>query len=442
MADDRWLYAWALGSIALGGGSLLFPLYVVELGADAFALGILGASAAFLGAPGAFLVGRIADRSGRRRPFVVGALIAVALVLAVVPFTDSVPVVVVGNAVVWFAAAAAGPVLTLLVTVGKPEQRWQDRIARLNTFQGWGWAGGLVLGIAWTGAGSRLFDPLVVQRTFFGAIAVCGAVAALLAARTLPSEGGTVGGVRRERLEGAVATARRPNVRGATFQFTPSRLFWLTRSLSPRRLIARFTPALSTYFLAVTLFFAGFSVFFAPLPAFLTDVGYGDGLIFALYLVSSLGSAAFYARVGELAGRYDLTVLQTGGLVVRTVAFPLVALLGTGLATSAVGVALTGLDFLCIGLAWAIIAVTAATLVSRLSPAAIRGEMLGVYTAVSTLAGGIGSFVGGLLATTGDFTLAFGTAGALVLAGAGLVLIVRLLARPATATASVGRPDN
>lgn len=54
--------------------------------------------------------------------------------------------------------------------------------------------------------------------------------------------------------------------------------------------------------------------------------------------------------------------------------------------------------FLVVGLTWAVIAVTAATIVTRMAPAAIRGEALGTYAAVSAVAGGIGSLLGGALA--------------------------------------------
>lgn len=82
MAGSRWLYAWGLGSIAQGGASLLVPLYIVALGADPIALGadpielgLLAATAVFAGAPGALLVGRLADRliSDGRGPPLTGA---------------------------------------------------------------------------------------------------------------------------------------------------------------------------------------------------------------------------------------------------------------------------------------------------------------------------------------------------------------------------------
>jgi MFS family permease len=118
MDTDRWLIAWALAGVALGGASLLVPLYVVALGGGATALGVLAGTAALAGAPGALLVGRLADRTGHRRSYLVGSLGLVAATLVALPVRPGIWAVVTANAVVWFAAAAAGPVVTLPSTVG------------------------------------------------------------------------------------------------------------------------------------------------------------------------------------------------------------------------------------------------------------------------------------------------------------------------------------
>jgi len=80
--------------------------------------------------------------------------------------------------------------------------------------------------------------------------------------------------------------------------------------------------------------------------------------------------------------------------------------------------------FVVVGLTWAVIAVSAATLVTRLSPPIVRGEALGVYGALSTVASGVGSVLGGWLAAAG-YGRAFAVAGGLVLAGVGVVLVLR-----------------
>jgi MFS family permease len=72
-----------------------------------------------------------------------------------------------------------------------------------------------------------------------------------------------------------------------------------------------------------------------------------------------------------------------------------------------------------------VIAVTATTIVTRLAPASLRGEALGVYAALGSLAGGAGSVLGGWLAADAGFTTTFGVAGALVFAGAVLIVLLR-----------------
>lgn len=425
MKKHRWLFAWGLGSIALGAASLLVPLYVVHLGGDPFELGLLGAVAAFVGTPGALVWGRLADRTANPRGVILFSLVGVGLFLGVMPLSTSIPVLILGNALLWLVFAAAGPVLTLLVVADVPEREWNREIALLNKYQGYGWAGGLLLGIAWSATAGRLVSPAATQQSLF---VVCGAiavVAAALLARWVPSPSARrLGRIDPERVGRILSTGRR-GVRGATFLFNPNRLYWTTRSVRPGRLADRFTRTLAAYFLGVVLFFTGFSAFFAPLPLYLTGVGFSSDLVFGLYLVSGLGSAAFYTWAGKLSSRVDLRVLQSGALGIRAVAMPLVALVGTAFAAGGVGTVVSGVLFVLIGVSWAVIAVTAGTIVTRIAPAGIRGEALGVYTALSVLAGGIGSIGGGALANALGFTVAFGAAGLVILAGAGVVIALR-----------------
>lgn len=436
MSTDRWLVAWGLGSVALGAASLLVPLYFVAVGGGVVMLGVLAGVGAAAGAPGALLVGRVADRTGRRRGFVVGALATVAVVLAVLPSVSDPLLIVLANAAVWFAAGAAAPVLTLLVTVGHPESEWSDRFAVLNVYGGWGWAGGLVLGTVWTAVAGRLVGTVPAQRALLLVCAAAAGIAALLARPLLPPDSVDADAPRPARVARALARARRVPTRSATFPVGPARVYWLTRSLHPRRLIARLTPALGLYFAAVAVFFVGFGAFWGPLPLVLTDAGYGGTAVFALYLVSSVGSALFFRGAGRLANRYGDGWTQAAGLAVRGICLPAVALVGLALPASYPGLAANVALFAVVGLTWAVVAVTAATIVTRLAPAAIRGEALGVYTALSGLASGVGSLLGGWLAGRG-FLLAFGVAGGAVLVGATLVAALWWRDRSATAVETV-----
>jgi len=440
MSTPRWLYAWALASVALGGASLLFPLYLIELGADPFLLGVLAASAAASGAPGAFLFGRIADRTGRKRALMLGALSVITIALVFVPFARSIWVVIVANVAVWFSFAAVGPVLTLLVVRGVDASAWQNRIARLSSLQGWGWAGGLLLGALWTGIGEQYMRPILAQRVLFFACAACTTGAAFGARLYLPTDPERKAPTA-DRVRRATLRARRFSLQGASFPFTPSRVFgWSMRRFSPQVLLDRFSLELVVYYGAVLLFFLGFTAFFAPLPIYLEGLGFGSGAIFWLYLVSSLGAAAYFLRAATLSQQYNDGALQSSGLLARGLAIPAVALVGTVTGASTVGLVLETILFLLIGVTWAIIAVTAATIVTRLAPAAIRGEALGTYAAVSAVAGGIGSLLGGAVAEV-SFLLAFTVAGSFVLLGSLLVYRLRTLVDTPDSSSSTNGKD-
>jgi MFS family permease len=104
---------------------------------------------------------------------------------------------------------------------------------------------------------------------------------------------------------------------------------------------------------------------------------------------------------------------------------PLVAIVGAALGAGAFGTVAAVVLFGVIGVSWAVIAVTAGTIVTRLAPAQLRGEALGVYAALAALAGGVGSIAGGVLANALGFVTAFAAAGAVILAGAAVVGITR-----------------
>ncbi|ELZ22250.1 major facilitator superfamily protein [Halosimplex carlsbadense 2-9-1] len=424
---DRWLYSWALGSVAFGGASLLVPLYLVQLGASPVQLGYLAASAALVGAPGAVLFGRLANRVDSRRTLVLATLAVVALALAAVPLLTDVTAVIVANAALWLVVGSVAPVLTMLVVDAAPESAWSERIGLLNKYQGYGWAGGLVLGTVWPLVGVRLVGAGSATRALFWLLAACAGASAVGAARTLPrpASDAHVTSEPKVRRIARLVTNTRLSVRGATFPFSPNRLYWTTRGLDPRRLRGRLDAALTTYLVAATLFFTGFAAFWAPLPLFFTDASFDSGQIFGLYLVSSLASAVLYEGVGRFAARYDVRLLQSGALAVRGVLFPAVALVG-GLGALSVDLAVAGVALAAIGATWAVIAVVGTAIVTRLAPPAARGEVLGVHTALGAVAGGVGGVLGGWAASLGYLT-AFAVAGALVLAGSGLVLSLRAL---------------
>ena len=430
--ENRWLLAWAAGYAAVGAASLLVPLYAITLGAGPFLVGLVAATAALAGVPGALLWGRLAERTGRHRTFLLVSLGLTTISLAVVPLVSTLDLVLVANAVLWFAVAAAAPVLTLLVVADTPEHEWDTRIGVLSKYQGYGWLLGLLAGAAWNGIGIQFVAATDAQRVFFYALAAVTALAFVAGYRLFP--GSTVSiqefGQSRRSIERLVRGSGR---RVGLNPISPLRVFWSVRRLHPRRLVHAFPRRLLVYLLAVFVAFTGFAAFFGPLPAFLTtDARLTTGDIFAVFLASSAASAVYYTRAGKLSSRRGPYLPQFVALATRAVFFGLVgvaALLPVG------RYALLLASFTTIGLTWAVIAVTAASIVTRLAPTNLRGDALGAYTALSGLATGVGSLLGGAIAARVGYLVAFLVAAGLVVTG--LALAYSLYQRPAQITPGV-----
>ncbi|WP_435182624.1 MFS transporter [Halobellus sp. EA9] len=423
---DGWLYGWALGYAAVGAASLLVPLYAIELGAGALVVSLIAATAAFAGVPGAILWGRLVTRTRRRRPFILVALGLTAVVFLLLPFLGSPWSVLVVNAALWFVIAAAAPVLNIIVVEGFGTDQWTRRFGLLNHYQGYGWLAGLAAGGAWSSvAGPQLgLASLPAMRLFFVVSAVATVGGFLLVVARYP-EASTISEQRFRRLVRRLRLNGGTSVRSARgVPFGPVRIYWALRDIGGgnvlTRLRTRFSGTLLRYLLGATIFFAGFSAFFGPLPAYLVDAGYATDEVFALFIVNSAASAAVYARAGALATTRDPLGLQVGALGFRVVAFPIVAVAGAAVAPP-FGLLVVGALFLAIGASWAFITVTATALVSRLAPESARGEALGLYTAIGSLGGGLGSVLGGAVAEGVGYLVAFLAAGGLVVVAIGLV---------------------
>lgn len=411
---DRWLLAWGAGYAAVGAASLLVPLYAITLGADAFLVGSIAATAAIAGVPGALLWGRLAERTGRHRSFVLISLGLSTVALATIPFASSVAIVLVANALLWFAVSAAAPVLTLLAVADAHEHDWDQRIGVLNTYQGYGWLLGLLAGATWNALGSTVVPASDAQRLFFFALAATTALAFVTSYRLFPGTAISVVefGRSRRSIDRLVRGAGR---RVGLNPISPLRVFWSVRKLHPRALVHAFPRQLLGYLAAIFLAFTGFATFFGPLPAYLaTDVRLGTGDIFTVFLVSSAASALCYTRAGQLSKRRGPYLPQFGALGTRALLFPIIGIT-TLLPTGELTVLLV--CFALVGISWAVIAVTAAGIVTRLAPTNLRGDALGAYTALSGLATGIGSLFGGAIATGFGYIVTFGIAGGLVFVG-------------------------
>lgn len=423
-SSDRWLYAWGLGYAAIGVATLLIPLYALSLGAGPLAVGVIEATAGLAGVPGALLWGRLADRTGNRRAFVLGSLAGTGVVLSVFPFQDSVGAVLVANGLFWFVVSAATPVVTLFMIEAAPEPDWERRIGLLNAYQRYGWVGGLLAGSVWIGVTSAEYSVITAQRSFFFVCSLAALVATPLAFYWLPPTA-TVTSDRLARSPGAVDRLVSGSGRYVKLvPYAPGRAVIALKRVGNRGALAKFPPALRQYWLTAFVFSAAFAVFFGPVPAFLTDLAYTSTAVFGFFILASLASAVVFVPAGRMVQRVGPKRFQLRALGVRALVFPAIGLVGilthTGIRSGGVAI-----GFAVVGITWAVVAVTGAGLVSRSAPRSLRGEALGVYTALSGIGGGVGGVLGGLLATMFGYPVSFGVAGVLVLLSALMLRSIR-----------------
>lgn len=409
---DRWLYGWGLGYVAIGAASVLVPVYALALGAGPFLVGLLASTAAFAGVPGALLWGRLAERSGRRRPFVLFALLAAAFLLAGMSFVARPLVLLALNAALWFVVAAAAPVCNLAMVEGVPGDRWDDQLATLNAVQGYGWVVGLLLGTAWLGLAGTA-SPTAAQRSLLLLLAGVALVATALVSVLFREE--TRPEVSQRRLQrrfGRLAT--RDLGAGRVIRLLPlgpGRVYWSLRRFDLGTLRSGLTRTPGTFLAGTALFATGSAVFWGPMPAYLDANGLATTAIFAVFLVGNLGSAVTYGRVAVVEPVVGARRIQLAGIASRAVLFPATVLLAGG------AVLLLGVVLGLIGVSWAMVAVTGPLLVSRLVPAAERPAALATYTALSSAGTGVGSVLGGALAAAAGYLVAYSVAGGLVLVG-------------------------
>jgi MFS family permease len=407
----RWFYAFTLAFVAAGSASLLLPLFAATvLNGTVGQIGLMASIASLAGVPFSILWGRLSDRLGRRKPFVILAFAGAGLALLLMSFTQSMKQLILLNALMNSAWVASAAVSTLLAIEGIDRNRWESRIGRFNRYTGAGWVGGLVIGAVWSRIAAGLPDSGL--RELFYLLAGLDLIAALLALRWIRERGVRF---KRRGFPGAVVAAG--NMLVERFRYAPFHIYYLAR---PRRLMEifhgenRFGRQLTLYFRSVVPIFMGFSAFFVPLPIFFHQaLGMESSLIYAVWIVHPLVSTLFHSRAGGLAERLGNRRLQRLALSIRIVLFPLAGLLP--LVSPGLRIPLILVLFLFTGATWAMTNVTAQGIVIKLAPENAQGQALGVYNALIGVGWILGSLLGGYVAGGLGYLAAFSLAAAFLL---------------------------
>lgn len=392
--SERWFLAFTCAFVAAGGASLLLPLFAATaLKGTVGQIGLMASAASLAGVPFSILWGRLSDRLGRRKPFVLLAFFGAGGALLLMALTRRMWQLILLNALMnsfWVASAA---VSTILAIEGVARDHWESRIGQFNRYTGAGWVSGLALGAVWSRWAAKLPDGGL--RALFYPLAALDLAAAVLVIRLLKERGGQL-----ERRGFPGVAVAMGNMLIERFRYAPFHLYYLAR---PKRLLElfrgenRFGRKLTRYYRAVVLIFMGLAAFFVTLPIFFRQALQMDNfIIYALWTVHSGTSTLLHSRAGRLAEQFGNWRVQWLALTVRMIIFPLVALLP--LAQPALRIPAIVILFLFTGTTWAMTNVTSVSITAKLAPEEARGQALGVYNALIGVGWIFGSLLGGYIA--------------------------------------------
>ena len=375
----KWVESWyisyaLLGLSAAGLIPILLPLLV---GRTSGAADIGFVMAAFsLGGLTAPLWGWLADRYRWHQRLLVRGLLGTALGAIVFPLTLSLSYRVGLAFLSGIGLAAASTVANLFIVEVHPESEWDSRIGWLQTFYGCGQVIGLVLA-GLIGQSRPEFGLWLA-----GGISVAAVVPALLGTRQ----------------ELAVITLHRPvlshPVHHAEWPVSsPQHLYHHLSMQGLRTFFASFRTPFGLFLIAWLLSFSGTAAFFSFYPVLMQKVyGVLPGLSSTGYALAAGLGLILYAPAGKWSTGTGPLLILRHALVLRIVAFIVLTILtvvsffGRGW--------LAMLLFLFIVLAWSLLSVSSTALVASLSPEN-EGEGMGIFSAVTALAGVIGSVLGG-----------------------------------------------
>lgn len=401
-----WYVAFGVVNIGLGIFSQLLPLYAYFLGAKAAEVGLLSAVGSATAIAASLFWGKLADLIPHRRPLVLLGFFSITLGYGLLAFLTNVSALFALNAGVTFLWMSAGTASTLLVLVTVPRTRWEKELGLFNAVSGVGWTVGLLVGAFWITVFARLVGQGWGLRSL-GLFAACVALAAgIIGLRSIPETAARSAGVQGFTLAMGtfVAELKRYGPLHILGALNPVQLL---RFLQGR---TAFGPELVLCYYGEFLSFVAFSLVFAPFPVFLREsLGWPDELVFSLYVAHHVVSVFAYRWARKAIERFGHRPALALSLIIRVGIFAGFAAVGAGAPAG-----LLPFFFALAGLSWSFFQLSAMTLVSRLTPTALRGQGLGLYNAISGLGNVVGACLSGYLADAFGFAAPFFSAAALL----------------------------
>lgn len=418
----RWVEPWYLAYALLGatvGGlvPIVLPLTVHRTGGTGQTGLVMAAFS--LGGLTAPLWGGLADHYRLHRWLFACGLLATALGLAAFHATTALTAWVGLALLQGMGASGAATMAHLLVVEAHPQSEWDERIGWLQTFYGGGQVGGLVLAGVLT-RGAHLHLGLLAAASLAG-------LAVLPAWLSTPPPPAPLSP--RPVLPHLSPQSEWPH--GSPQRFL-HHLSWKALYRRGQHLRSRFALFLFSWLVA----FIGSSAFFSLYPVLMQHLhGVNPGLAAAGSAMAHSLGLVLYSPAGACSERHGPVRVLQWAFSARLLAF--CGLFGLGLTHLEGRGWLALLSFLCVVLSWPLLSVSGTALTARLAQKH-EGEGIGLFHAISALAGVIGAVLGGWVAAHWGYHAAVG----LAVVGVALGLTLTSALCPAPWLTAVRRREN
>ena len=372
---EPWYFVYALiGLVVAGLVPVLIPLIVSQTG-NAGQVGLVMAAVS-LGGLTSPLWGSLADRYRLHRWLLVGGMLITALGLAILPFTAQPALWLLLATVQGLGAASAATVANLFVVEVHPKSEWDERIGWLQTFYGIGQVSGLLLAGLLT-----QIDFRIGLLTASGLSAVA-AILGWLSTHTPPAQ---------PDLEPVLI---HPPRHTETVFSSPQRLFHSPNLAGIKNLGSTLFSPFGLFLFTWLLAFAGPAAFFSQYPILMQKVyGVSPGTSSVAFALIAGFGLTLYTPAGNWSGRSGPTRILQAALGLRLFAFAALLWLGFMPASGNLGL-LALLAFAFVVWAWSLMSVSGTTLAAYLSPVG-EGQGMGIFNAVTAIAGVLGAVLGG-----------------------------------------------
>jgi MFS family permease len=403
---------WRLGfffhEMAFGLLSVFIPLYLVAfndtsvLGGPLVALGIMTSIAVFASIPASYIWGYLCDKTRRYKVFILLSFSSTAILLFMMtlPFAQNIVVFVALYVVMQVLHISHEAPKNVLVAENYSRDEWEKSYGLYEGSTEMGYFIGLAIGLVFTGGlftFAALSPAVLATYTLYlcsGLSVVAFILSVFLVADPLI--------IFERRL---VSIERKLN-----FAYRGMQSYTMNRFRMPRQ------ESFAGFAVALIMFSLATSIFFTPLPIFLSDIvsqyhtlGLSStSFVYFAYLLNSLGAMSGYFFIRNRAYSMDLRKQLPRFVLIRSMLiFGLVAAVQFVIAPDIV----TGLVLVLIGFAYGVYHIMMLSLSMEITP---QGKS-GLFDSFIGIGTGIGSFLGPFLASNLSYMPVFLIAAAVFL---------------------------